>query len=144
VLGAELEVFGEREEAAARDTLHHGAERVEAGYEPWRVMSRGAFGAVGGGAGNSDSGEDPGVDVVVALFVNHQVEVAPLALFDLEVGAVRGAFSVKSPHGVVDENLRLRLPPVERFCLERMKHYCAHEYLQFLAFGVCAGKCSNN
>ena len=112
MLGAELEVFGEREEAAARDTLPHGAERVEAGYGPRKVMSRGALGVVGGRAGSSNSGKDPGVDVVVALFVDHQVEVAPLALLDLEVGAVGYE---KSFHGQIiarglHENLTLRLP----------------------------------
>jgi hypothetical protein len=130
VLRAELEVFGEREEAGARDTLSHGAERVEAGYEPRKGVSRGARGTVGGvGAvwvGNSASGEDPGVDVVVALFVNHQVEVAPLALFDLEVGAVDWLLEEELswskplavfdlPRGVKDENFMLRLPPLKVF-----------------------------
>jgi hypothetical protein len=94
VLGAELEVPGEREEPRARRPLSHRAERVEAGYEPRKVASLavgavGDGGVVGGGgaAGEGNSGEDPGVDVVVALFVDHEVEVAPLAPLDLAVGA---------------------------------------------------------
>ena len=59
MLGAELEVPRERQEARARHALPHGAERVDAGYEPRMVRALGAVGGVGAvGDSDGNSGED--------------------------------------------------------------------------------------